>query len=176
MKNRTFEEYYLKYKNLIVKVAMEKLGDYQVSQEICQQVFMAYYTNMERVEPELVKAWLIRCANHSVIDYIRKTQTKKEALANISVTVDGSNLVERSMELYQEQLYDRELTGKIFREIRAINEQWYEVLVLCCVEGLSYAEAAEAIGISESVLKARLYRARVYIKENFRNEYEEGTC
>lgn len=70
-------------------------------------------------------------------------------------------------------MYSRDLAGRIFREVRAVNEQWYEVLILCCVEGMSYAEAAKKLDISESVLRARLYRARVYIKEKFGDEYKE---
>ncbi len=173
MKNRDFEEYYLKYRSLVVKVAMDKIGNFQVAQEICQKVFIAFYTNMERVTPDFVKAWLIRCTNNAVIDYMRMAQTKKEVLSTNSVTVDGNNLVEKSLELYQEKMYSRDLAGRIFREVKAVNEQWYEVLILCCVDGMSYAEAANKLGVSESVLRARLYRARVYIKEKFGDEYKE---
>lgn len=42
MKNRDFEEYYLKYRSLVVKVAMDRIGNYQVAQEICQKVFIAF--------------------------------------------------------------------------------------------------------------------------------------
>lgn len=57
MKNKRFEEYFLKYKNLVIRIVMNKTGDYQTAQEICQQVFISFYTNMDKVSPELVKAW-----------------------------------------------------------------------------------------------------------------------
>lgn len=56
MKNKRFEEYFLKYKNLVIRIVMNKTGDYQTAQEICQQVFISFYTNMDKVSPELVKA------------------------------------------------------------------------------------------------------------------------
>lgn len=173
MKNKRFEECFLKYKSLIIKIVLDKTRDYQTAQEICQKVFIAFYTNMDRVSPELVKPWLIRCTHNAVIDYVRKVQTKREILADTAITETGNILMEKSVELYQEKLNDRELVGRILREVRTVNEQWYEVLMMCCVDGLSYAEAAKKLNIPESVLRARMYRARLYIKEKFGDEYKE---
>jgi DNA-directed RNA polymerase specialized sigma24 family protein len=39
------------------------------------------------------------------------------------------------------------------------------VLVLTAIEGLSVAEAAEALGIPENAASTRLYRARAALKE-----------
>ncbi|MDO4322867.1 MAG: RNA polymerase sigma factor [Lachnospiraceae bacterium] len=173
MKNKRFEEYFLKYKSLIIKIVLDKTGDYQTAQEICQKVFTSFYTNMDRVSPEFVKAWLIRCAQNAVIDYIRKTKTKREVFSESAITEAGNILMEESVALYQEKMNDRELAGRILREVRNVNEQWYEVLMMCCVDGLSCEEAARKLNISESVLRARMYRARLYIKEKFGDEYKE---
>lgn len=173
MKNKRFEECFLKYKSLIVKIILDKTGDYQTAQEICQKVFIAFYTNMDRVSPELVKAWLVRCAHNAVIDHVRKAQTRWEVLSDTEVTENGNILMEKSVDLYQKKLNDRELAGRILRQVKSVNQQWYEVLMICCVDGLSYAEAAEKLNIPESVLRARMYRARLYIKEKFGDEYRE---
>lgn len=52
----------------------------------------------------------------------------------------------------------RELLGKILAEVRKVNEQWYEILMLLCVEQCTYEETAQRLGISVMVLRARLYR------------------
>ncbi|MDY3250752.1 MAG: RNA polymerase sigma factor [Candidatus Choladocola sp.] len=171
MKSEKFEEYFLKYRNLVIRVVMDKTGDYQLAQEICQQVFLALYTNMEKVRPDLVKAWLIRCTQNAVIDYFRKSKTKKEFISDTSVSEAGNILMEESMEIFVEKKYNSELAGKILNEVRTVNEKWFEVLVLNCVEGLSYAEVAEVLNISEPVLRARMHRARNFIKKRFGAEY-----
>lgn len=172
MKNGKFEEYFEKYKGLIIKVIMDKTSDYQLAQEICQKVFMNFYMNMNRISPDFVKAWLVRCANNAVIDHMRGAQMRREFVADITILEAGNSLMEKSVELYQERMYDRELAGRIMREVRAVNENWYEILMMCCVEGLSYTEASERLGVSEPVLRARMYRARVFIKERFGDEYK----
>ena len=171
MKNKRFEEYFLKYKNLVMKVVMNKTSDYNVAQEICQQVFVSFYTNMDRVSDDLVKAWLIRCTQNAVIDYYRKTAKEKEIFVDASVTETVNILAECSLEAVEEKLDNMDLMGKVLRTVKVANEQWFEVLVMNCIEGLSYAEVAQRLQISETVLRARLYRAREFIKSKFGDEF-----
>ena len=173
MKNERFEEYFLKYKNLIIRLVMLKLDDYQVAQEICQQVYVALYTNMDKVHPDLVKAWLIRCTQNADIDYVRRRKVKKEVFVDTSVAEVGNFLMEESVELLAKKLDDRELTGRILREVKEVNTLWFEALMLCCVEGLSYEEASEKLNVPVDVLRARMYRARAYIRKKFGDEYPE---
>lgn len=171
MKNERLKEYFQKYKNLVTKIALDRTGDYHVSQEICQQVFMTLYANMERIPPDYVKAWLMRCTQNAVVDYLRKRKTRGEVFSDLSIAEAGANLTEESMETHEELLYQRELIGRILREVRTVNWFWFEILMLSCVYGLSYTEAAKKLHIPERVLRARMYRARRFIKEKFGDEY-----
>lgn len=172
MKNKRFEEYFQKYKNLIIKLVMHKTSDYQTAQEICQQVFISFYSNMDRISDDLVKAWLMRCTQNAIVDYLRRNKGRTEVcLDEATVTDNGNLLVEESVELYEDKRIKRELAGRILREVKKVNEQWFEILVLNCVEGLSYMEVAKRLNISEQILRARMYRARAFIKQRFGDEY-----
>ena len=65
-KNVSFEKYFLKYKNLIIRVIVDGSGDYQLAQEICQLVYERFYKNMDKVRPGMEKVWLIRCAKNAL--------------------------------------------------------------------------------------------------------------
>ncbi len=173
MKNKKFEEYFLQYKNLVIRMVMNKTGDYQAAQEICQQVFISLYTNMDRVAPELVKAWLMRCTQNAIIDHIRRAKIRGEIFADTSVSESGNILVEEVLDVQEERMDRQELAGRILREVRAANEQWFEMLMMYCVEGLSYPEVARRLNISVPVLRARMYRARMFIREKFGDEYRK---
>jgi RNA polymerase sigma-70 factor (ECF subfamily) len=157
---------------------MNKTGDYQIAQEISQQVFISFYKNMERISPELVKAWLIRCAQNAAIDYLRKTKhiqevhLDEEAMEAMAAE-EGNILVEESVKVYEEKRSNQELLGRILREVKTVNHHWFDILMLNCVEGLSYAEASERLKVPEQVLRARMYRARTYIREKFGDEYQD---
>lgn len=174
MKNKRFENCFLQYKNLVIRLVMSKTGDYQAAQEICQQVFISFYSNMERISDDLVKAWLMRCTQNAIVDYLRKNSSKAEIeLDETSIAQSGNVLVEESVEIYEERRSNRELVGRILREVKAVNEQWFDILVMSCIEGLSYTEMSKRLKIPESVLRARMYRARVFIKQKFGDEYRE---
>lgn len=173
MKNKMFEMYFLRYKNLIIRIVVDKTRDYQAAQEICQQVFVAFYTNMEKIDSDLVKAWLIRCTQNALIDYLRKTRVKKQIFSELPLSEVGNLVREEYIEVCEDRVVSKQLAGKILKDVRSVNEHWYEVLILHCVEGLTYAEAAEKLNISESVLRARLCRARAYIRKQFGEEYQE---
>ena len=73
-KNVSFEKYFLKYKNLIIRVIVDGSGDYQLAQEICQLVYERFYKNMDKVRPGMEKVWLIRCAKNALTDHYRKAR------------------------------------------------------------------------------------------------------
>lgn len=158
-KNVSFEKYFLKYKNLIIRVIVDGSGDYQLAQEICQLVYERFYKNMDKVRPGMEKVWLIRCAKNALTDHYRKARVRREIYTeDIPPAEVGNLLVEKSIDRQEE---------------RKVNVQWYDVLVLHCVEELPHAEAARRLQISETVFRARLCRARAYVRENFGEEYKK---
>lgn len=51
-KNVSFEKYFLKYKNLIIRVIVDGSGDYQLAQEICQRYMRDFIKIWIRSDPE----------------------------------------------------------------------------------------------------------------------------
>ncbi len=172
MKSRLFVEYFDQYKDFVMRIAMKETGDYHVSQDICQQVFVALYVNIENVDRRHVKAWLSRCTRNAAIDHLRRVKVKKEYFIDTTLEEAGNLLVEECIERHEEQLQNRILTDKILQSIRDKNEGWYEALELICIEGLSYEETAERLDVSVAVLTARMYRIRMFVKKRFRDEYQ----
>lgn len=169
MKNKRFEEYFLKYKNLVIRIVMNKTGDYQTAQEICQQVFISFYTNMDKVSPELVKAWLIRSNTKCRLLIIsERVRQKEKHIVETTCSDNGNVLVEESVEIYTERQSCREFAGRILREVRAVNEQWFEVLMMHCVGRIVLcrnSQTAEYFGIcvkSQDVSSQSLRQGKIW--------------
>ena len=71
----------------------------------------------------------------------------------------------------EQQAIQRNLQGLLETAIDALPESFRSVLVLREVEGLSTAETAESLGISEALVKTRLHRAHAAL----RNDMESRT-
>ncbi len=174
MKNERFEGCFQKYQRLVKYVALEKTSDSLLAEEIMQQVFCDFYVHMEKIRPEAEKVWLVRCAKNRAVDYLRGKERWGELLMDASQAEVNNLLVDESVILYEERLAMQELTSHILRRVKEFNVQWYEAIELCFVEELSYAEAAERLNITVSVLRSRISRARAFVRKTFWDEYRKG--
>ena len=98
-------------------------------------------------------AWLMRILRNLWIDGYRRK--RDEVLVdttdprNDSVGVDGRDMAET-----------RSTLAAAWRSIRSLPEEQRSVLVLVCVEGLSYRETAHALDMPIGTVMSRLARAR----------------
>ncbi len=56
-------------------------------------------------------------------------------------------------------------TSEVFAALQQISESSREALVLVCIEGFSYDEAARMLDVEPSALRVRVHRARRQLKE-----------
>ena len=127
MKNEKYEEYFRKYSNLIIKIVMDKTGDREEALDICQQVFVSFYLNMDSISEDLVKAWLVRCTKNAIIDHYRKTSREKEIITDISDAEIGNIAVDGGIAPAEERLDDLDLIGKVLRTVKAVHPQGVDV-------------------------------------------------
>ena len=64
----------------------------------------------------------------------------------------------------------RNLYGKTMAALRELPDDQREVLILVCVEGFSYKEAAETLDLKVGTVMSRLSRARVRLWEMVHGE------
>lgn len=73
-----------------------------------------------------------------------------------------------------EQIYTRsELRAILERALAALPQHYSTVFLLRDVEGFSAAEIAEALGISITAVKARLFRARLQLRERLSISFQQ---
>ena len=98
-------------------------------------------------------AWLFRILKNSWIDFARKNRTE-----GIKVEIDDAFDV--SGEDGEQTTQTHILLKEAFTQIEKLPEDQREVLLLICVEELSYKEAAEVLGLPIGTIMSRLARAR----------------
>ncbi|MCD8075182.1 MAG: RNA polymerase sigma factor [Lachnospiraceae bacterium] len=170
MKNERFCDCYVKYQRYVIRIAYEQVKDHEAAEDISQTVFLSFYQHMDHVVPGAEKCWLFRCTKNAAIDYIRRICRKpelwmdEEVLESAAIGAGGSvGLVESSMDT-------EDLIQRILSELRKTHPLWYETVYLICVEELTYEEAAGRLGVKPGVLRARIHRARVFVREQFGGE------
>jgi RNA polymerase sigma-70 factor (ECF subfamily) len=98
-------------------------------------------------------AWLFRILRNAWIDMTRKQSTRGTEIDVVDtpevISVDGRDVVEAKITLNETE-----------QALEALPEDQRSVLLLVCVEGLSYAEASQALDIPKGTVMSRLARGR----------------
>ena len=124
--------------------------------------------------------WLIRITVNQSLMKLRKQRATKirEVSLNEDFHVDGDVF---PMEVTDwgpnpEQLYRtselRDILAKTLRELRPILRT---VFVLRDIEGLSIDQTAEVLSVSDAAVKARLWRARLQLRERLAKYFSKQT-
>lgn len=111
----------------------------------------------DRFDPTTrLDAWLFRILRNAWIDHTRRTTTQGATVdigdAPDAAIVDGVRDIEARLTL-----------RKAEDAIAALPDDQREVIMLVCVDELSYREAAEIIGVPVGTVMSRLARARLAV-------------
>jgi RNA polymerase sigma-70 factor (ECF subfamily) len=153
-----------RYQQRIHAMVYGMVRDAEEARDITQNAFIKAYQNLAsfRIESSFY-TWLYRIAMNLAIDHTRKNRRRKttgfdEAVA--SRDEDGTILDLHQSDSPQKALQRKELHDRIFRALDELSEDQREVILLREVEGLSYKEIADAMGIPEGTVMSRLFYAR----------------
>ncbi len=153
-----------RYQSQVCNLAARILGDYTAAEDIAQETFIAAYRAIGGFRGGSLRAWLLRIASNLSYDFIRSSrrrpaQSLEESMLSPSFSVPSTDPSPEQMAL------GNELNDLIQRAILSLPVDQRTVLVLIDVQGLSYDEAAEAIGRSLGTVKSRLSRGRSRVRD-----------
>ena len=167
-----FTRDFLERKDLVMKYIYRRIGKIEEAEELTQEVFMAYYENMDFVDSDMIKPWLLLTARNKCVDYMRKRDGVKET--SFTDWAEQPEVIQQdNLEMMVDRIIQEDFTYRILGDLKRKNEKWYDVLVAVSICGLEQAEAAEYLKISVEILRARLYRARRFIKRYYEEEYRK---
>lgn len=169
-KNDKFTKIYEKYINLTFQYTVARVKNADLAMEFAQQAFANFYEHMDEISDDIVKPWLLLCCKREVIDYFRKTEIKNRTY-NPNIRVEDDIVAEDNTERVVERIVQEHLTFQIMECLRTKNESWFEIIEAIALMEMSQEEAAEYLGMSPQVLRAKLYRARKFIRKKFGEEY-----
>jgi RNA polymerase sigma-70 factor (ECF subfamily) len=168
-----FEELANRHERQIYSLAFRILQNPQDAEDVTQQAFLSAIENLPKFREESsFSTWLHRIATFAALKVIRKRKgldtVSLEAATEPQEGYDSIPHPEYIADWQQspEQLVERNETQRLLDAALAqLDEKHRLVFLLRDVEGLSVAETAAALGLSEPNVKVRLLRARLQLRE-----------
>jgi RNA polymerase sigma-70 factor (ECF subfamily) len=150
----------------VYAVALGIVKDRDLAWDISQEAFVRVHTHLPEFKGESsFSTWALRIVSHLAIDSVRKERTAaKDDIDDVRETdlaggAEGILATELGNDP-QENALRRELAGKMAEALAQLPEKHRTILVLREVEGLSYEELAERLGIHKGTVMSRLFHAR----------------
>jgi RNA polymerase sigma-70 factor (ECF subfamily) len=168
------------YSSPIYRLGLRMLGNPQDAEDVLQNTFLNALTHLSSFEGRSsVATWLYRIAANEALMLIRKKKpevslessenaSQNEGIADLKPTqlADWSALPE-------DELLSSEGKKILDATIETLPESLRIVFILRDMEGLSIKETADALDLTETNVKTRLLRARMFLRESLSAYYTE---
>lgn len=162
-----FDRFVEHFRTKIFHYSWMMCGQREDAEEVAQETLLQAFENLEDLrEPERVRAWIFRIARNACLMKRRKSvfAPSRELSLDAQLQIaDWSSLPDR-------QMLESELKQVLDRAIGALPENYRSVILLRDVEELSTIESAQILDLTEDVVKTRLHRARLAVRQEL-DEY-----
>lgn len=155
-----FENLYHFYKDRIISHLLYLFKNDDLAKDVAQETFITVWEKRKETDPnQSFKAYLYTIATNKAYDLLRKAnhdQNLRNALS--SFLYESHNVVE-------EYLFRKEYTQQVEDLLSQMPEQQRKVYRLAKIEGYSYEEIAQQVGISRHTVNTHIKRANVFLKQ-----------
>jgi len=157
-------------------------GHREDAEEVAQETLLKVFESAEQLrEPDKVKSWVFRIAKNACLMKRRKSifaPSRELSLDELMPTKrqDGNQVqieIADWSSLPDGKALQSEMKGLLEKAIRELPEMYRSVILLRDMEELSTQEAAQILDVSDDVVKTRLHRARLAIRQTL-DEYLRG--
>lgn len=167
-----FELIVRRYNQTLFRAARSILNDEDLAQEVTQEAYLHAFTRLDTYEGRAsLKTWLTRIVVNQAISFKRRQRSVvslNEKVARLHNNQPGGG----EMESYiidhatpESEASQQEMKRLLEAAIQRLPEIYRCVFMLRDVEGLSVADSAYCLDISEALVKKRLSRAREMLRQ-----------
>ena len=163
-----FAEVMNRYRQPIFRLIRASVGDAEEALDLTQESFISAYQALARYDPDRpMRAWLSTIAINKCRDWGRKRRVRRFLTLGGALGAEAERVVDDRIAA-DVVASDRQELERVTLAIANLPPNLREPLILRTIEGLSQADTASILGISEKAVKTRLYRSRMKLEAALR--------
>lgn len=167
-----YRELVRRYERPVFSLVFRMVRDRELAEDLAQETFIKVLNAIGSYRPEYkFSSWVFKIANNTAIDHLRRRE-----LDTLSIEGSPHAMTPEAVEATALQLgtpkaspldvvVARELGGAIEDAIRTLRPEYRSCIILRHVEGRSYEEIAEILGLPLGTVKTYIHRARNELRE-----------
>ena len=159
-----FNSFFESYAERLYLYAVGFVGSREEAEDVVQDTLVYLWVNRAKIAyTGSVYAYLSRAVKNSCIDYKLHAEVERKYQREILASQD---------EFIEETENLDELYGRLQVVMNSLPPKCKEIFILGCVEGLSYKEVAEQLGVSVNTVKTQVKVAYKKIKSEFGDQHK----
>ena len=158
-----FEQLVLTYQTQVYNLALRMAGNQEDALDLSQEAFLKAWRGLSSYRfDSAFSTWLYRLTSNVCIDFLRRQKKQK----SIPLQFTDEDNEERELSVPdpapgpEEALLARSEREQVALALSRLEPEYREALTLRVINGLSYTEIAQILGIREGTVKSRIARAR----------------
>jgi len=146
----------------VYRLAYRLTGNQHDAEDLTQEVFVRVFRSLSQYTPGTFEGWLHRITTNLFLDQVRrKARIRFEGLPE-----DAADRL-ASRELGPQQLIDdRTYDADVQAALDALPPDFRVAVVLCDIEGLTYEEISELLGVKLGTVRSRIHRGRAQLRDS----------
>jgi len=155
----SFAEIVARYKKLIYNVVYNFIGNSPDLKDLFQEVFLRVHKSLANYNPDYqFSTWVVKIASNVCLDQLRRKRAEQMTMEDITEVSDNRPNPE-------DQYIARERLEKIRKAVQELPEDYRILVILFHQQELSYEAMGQILDQPITIIKNRLYRARLMLRD-----------
>jgi RNA polymerase sigma-70 factor (ECF subfamily) len=153
-----FDELFRRWSGPLLRYLERMVRDLSIAEELVQEAFLRVHRARDRYSPDArFSTWLYRIATNLALNELRRPRRRA---AHRSTDADDAPELAAASPATDDVVDARRRGAAVAGALGQLPEKQRAALCLAAVEGLSYAEVAMALDVTEKAVKSLVHRAR----------------
>ena len=150
----------------VYRFALQMSGSQALAEDVTQEVFMVLIRGTDLFDPARgsLSSFLFGVARNQTLRRLHRDRF----FVPLDTGNDENESVHTSLSKPLDELARTETIESVRKAVLSLPERYREVVVLCELEEMSYAETAAALGCAIGTVRSRLHRARLMLTDKLR--------
>jgi RNA polymerase sigma factor (sigma-70 family) len=156
----SWEEVVAQHSARVYRLAYRLTGNPHDAEDLTQEVFVRVFRSLSSYTPGTFEGWLHRITTNLFLDQARRrAKIRFDALAD-----DADQRMPGRVPSPDSQVADAMLDDDVEDALAALPPEFRAAVVLCDIEGLSYDEIADVLGVKLGTVRSRIHRGRKMLR------------
>lgn len=158
----SWEEVVEQHSARVYRLAYRLTGNVHDAEDLTHDVFIRVFRSLGSYQPGTFEGWLHRITTNLFLDRMRRKQRirfdalSEEAAARLPSRGSGP----------QQTYDDTHFDDDVQRALDSLSPDFRAAVVLCDIEGFSYEEISEVLGVKLGTVRSRIHRGRALLRES----------